>query len=407
MTPLEIRELSASYLAQWKTKQLNLTTADFKLNEAADALRSWYEAEGVPHSLMVVVDPSQLAVMARLIKLVSSVEGRTTKPISISAAEFAVCFNGVMFTRANCQLLTAAYFMLQNLGMDPEVAAEFRRMLAGTQPWMFDPQICNQNYGQELRSAVVGILKLIRLLGLVPDSVFSNYKLYYSSIGEVISTQLSAAAAAKVDFICETDEPWLQGLHALPADPEANNNLKLAVAAVRANYYAVGLGGIVLICEPPQFLQTDANDRRHCEDGPAVLWAGGLREYYWHGVETTAKAVMTPELLTAEDVFAETNTEMRRVLIERMTWLKLLESVPSTLLDTRICQLSNTVERLYELTLQYSVNPLIRDTRRVFRVIDPSTLREYAMGVPNWLTTCEEAQQYINHGFDSSFISVS
>ena len=54
----------------------------------------------------------------------------------------------------------------------------------------------------------------------------------------------------------------------------------------------------------------------HCETGPAIAWPGWAL-WMWHGVRVTEQIVMHPETITAEQIKAETNAEVRRVMMQR------------------------------------------------------------------------------------------
>ena len=57
--------------------------------------------------------------------------------------------------------------------------------------------------------------------------------------------------------------------------------------------------------------------RLHCDHGPAIYWPDGWSIYSIHGVRVTEQIVMRPETLTVEQIDAETNAEVRRIMVER------------------------------------------------------------------------------------------
>ena len=61
----------------------------------------------------------------------------------------------------------------------------------------------------------------------------------------------------------------------------------------------------------------DRQSRLHREDGGAVEYSDGRVEYHWHGVEVPSHVVLDPDTITAEEIDAEQNLEVRRVMIER------------------------------------------------------------------------------------------
>ena len=74
-------------------------------------------------------------------------------------------------------------------------------------------------------------------------------------------------------------------------------------------------------------IKKDVQNRPHSERGPAFEFLG-LREYFWHGVFIADHRVVdSPTTLTAAEIEAEQNAEVRRIMIERFGQAKfLLES---------------------------------------------------------------------------------
>jgi len=55
----------------------------------------------------------------------------------------------------------------------------------------------------------------------------------------------------------------------------------------------------------------------HCEDGASLGYPDGFSVYAIHGVHVPRKVVLSPRSLTVEEIEAEGNVEVRRVMIER------------------------------------------------------------------------------------------
>jgi hypothetical protein len=72
-----------------------------------------------------------------------------------------------------------------------------------------------------------------------------------------------------------------------------------------------------MVSDFPERLKIDDQNRPHSDDGPSHRWRDGWELYYWHGVAVTEQIVMAPETLTVAQIEAETNVEVRRVMIER------------------------------------------------------------------------------------------
>ena len=67
---------------------------------------------------------------------------------------------------------------------------------------------------------------------------------------------------------------------------------------------------------PDRILVDDAN-RPHCDNGPSHRWRDGWSLWHIHGVRVTEQIVMRPDTITVEQIRAENNAEVRRVMIDR------------------------------------------------------------------------------------------
>ena len=75
----------------------------------------------------------------------------------------------------------------------------------------------------------------------------------------------------------------------------------------------------------------DQQNRPHSADGPSHRWRDGWELYYWHGVRVTRQIVMEPHTIAIDQVRAEENAEVRRVMIERMGYERYLRESNATL----------------------------------------------------------------------------
>jgi hypothetical protein len=79
-----------------------------------------------------------------------------------------------------------------------------------------------------------------------------------------------------------------------------------------------------IIAVPRPALRMDARSRLHSVDGPAVTWPVGARYYFWHGVRVPERFVYTPETITTEEMLRERNLEVRRLMLERIGFDRLI-----------------------------------------------------------------------------------
>jgi hypothetical protein len=135
--------------------------------------------------------------------------------------------------------------------------------------------------------------------------------------------------------------------------------------------------------------------RLHCEDGPAC--ANDVENlHFLHGVLMPAYAVVQPESITVQEIKAETNQEVRRLLIEQFGWDRYLSEAGATVIDRR----KNDVEATLEALAQC-------DGETLLICACPSTARRYALRVPQQIKTCEQAQSWLSGGLSHRVINAA
>jgi hypothetical protein len=111
----------------------------------------------------------------------------------------------------------------------------------------------------------------------------------------------------------------------------------------------------------------------------------------WRGVEVNARVAFHPEQITVQDVFAQRNSEVRRVMLERMGWERFLcETKPKLRHNDRD---PGGERRLFHVSLPD------REDLLILNMSCPSTGRNYFIRVPPRVKTCHEAAAWIA-GFD-------
>lgn len=131
------------------------------------------------------------------------------------------------------------------------------------------------------------------------------------------------------------------------------------------------------------------NYRLHCDDGPAMAYHDGFNFWVIHGVTVDEQIVMRPETQTIQQIENEKDEETRRIRIERFGWERYLKEAGAQKLDSRRNERDAQEEVLYQLK-----------TIKRFVCTDPSTGRRYALGVPDHVKSCEDAQNWMSHGLD-------
>ncbi|WP_309710859.1 DUF6745 domain-containing protein [Armatimonas sp.] len=112
----------------------------------------------------------------------------------------------------------------------------------------------------------------------------------------------------------------------------------------------------------------------------------------WNGVLVEARVVFAPETLTGHDVLATANTEVRRVMLERIGLERFVSDVNPQVLDQDTDP--GGPRRLLRIALRGDEDLVC------LAVGCPSTGREYLLRVPPVVTGCHQAAAWIA-GFDN------
>lgn len=72
-----------------------------------------------------------------------------------------------------------------------------------------------------------------------------------------------------------------------------------------------------MVSDFPKQIHKDAENRPHNDSGPSHEWRDGWKLYHIHGVRVPQLVVEHPEQITVQMIDEETNSEVRRIMIER------------------------------------------------------------------------------------------
>ena len=141
-----------------------------------------------------------------------------------------------------------------------------------------------------------------------------------------------------------------------------------------------------IITDRPTAIRFDAERRLHCETGPAIEY-DGFTVHAWRGTRVPAEWIDDRATLSAADVLAHENTEVRRAGCEILGWDRIIDQLGGTV----ICADADPqIGTLVEVTLPDN------GPARFLRV-QCGTGRTFALCVPNHVTTPIEAQAAL-HG---------
>ena len=147
--------------------------------------------------------------------------------------------------------------------------------------------------------------------------------------------------------------------------------------------------GIALISERNTVCKVDETGRLHHAAGPAIGYSDGWGIWAWHGVRVEQRIIEQPESLTAKEVLAEENAEVKRVMVERMGMEKFLTQSGAKQIH------SHERGDLFSIDLPNDPEGVLR----AVRVTDPSTGRVYFLRVPPAINRADDAVAW-TFGFD-------
>jgi hypothetical protein len=174
-------------------------------------------------------------------------------------------------------------------------------------------------------------------------------------IARALLTRFDAVSGATEDILAENYNPTFHPFDATHAEILARA-LNIKNPAVTINYeifHCVPAAlrfrrGYLLLTKMPK-VHINAERVLHNENGPAVAWPDASNFWYIDGHrlnELGEKIVMTPKLLTIEEISRIANEEERRIAIDRYGWGEYLEKSGGKVIDYRENWVDNTVEVL-------------------------------------------------------------
>lgn len=152
------------------------------------------------------------------------------------------------------------------------------------------------------------------------------------------------------------------------------------------------------IAKPEMVYETAAGTPRgkqlHCDDGPALV-NDVENLYYIHGVQVPADVVLTPHLLTVKHIDAETNNDVRGIMLERFGRGRYLTESGAEVVDEG----RNDIEGTHEALMRTP------NGRVFFWPTCPSGRVCPPLPVPDEIATRQEARDWLAGGSSSRIVA--
>ena len=145
------------------------------------------------------------------------------------------------------------------------------------------------------------------------------------------------------------------------------------------------LSGTAFLIPVPRYHGTDENGQLHRLDGPSISWTDGTAGHHVHGVRVARHVIEEPDRITVQEVKAQTNVEVRRIMMTRMGFERFLSEVGARAID-------HDTDRRGQprILVQWSPGHGL-ETEAYVEVTCPSTGHVYHLRVPPTIRTCAAA----------------
>jgi hypothetical protein len=115
--------------------------------------------------------------------------------------------------------------------------------------------------------------------------------------------------------------------------PEQSDLLNNWLTIAKNAFWWYPYENICFVCDRPEQIHKNARGQLHNPDGPAVLFSDGWAVWYINGVSVPSWIITNPEQITPDIISAESNAEVRRIMIGIYGWHNYLDRVNARMID--------------------------------------------------------------------------
>ena len=177
---------------------------------------------------------------------------------------------------------------------------------------------------------------------------------------------------------------WFEGAMALGVEFDAKKMKMHKEASLMLSTWFWFDGGLPCILQNPKDIHWGESGL-HNESGPAAYYSPYFALWSINGVAVDRQIVVSPETQTIKQIEEEKNEDVRSIRINRFGWHRYIEESNSTLIDDRRNDVEGTREALYRT----------RYGKRLIATCPSGNNRIVALGVPDSIETCQQAQAWL------------
>ena len=151
-----------------------------------------------------------------------------------------------------------------------------------------------------------------------------------------------------------------------------------------------------IVSDRPTTIGRDDQNRPHCDNGPQLAWRDGFKTHYIHGTKVPEFVVERPSEITVAAIDAETNVEVRRVMLSRY-----VGGVAAYIRDAGAKVIDDAGEGIDRIVLhrreRKDDTPIVTLTMVNHTTEADGSVKQYTIRVPSTMMSAREAMAWSQH----------
>jgi len=105
-------------------------------------------------------------------------------------------------------------------------------------------------------------------------------------------------------------------------------------ACSKSGGYRVMHEKFCMVCDRPEILSVDEENRPHSETGPSHRWRDGWELHHWHGVRVPKHWIESPQDVSPTEILATEDVEKRAAGVAIVGMARMLDSLRHEIIDS-------------------------------------------------------------------------